>query len=115
MEYCGIVNTHIYFTGRSRNFLKYSREIINSREIPYDYGSIMHYSRLHFTKNAKKNKETIVPKDKNAYIGQRVALSPLDIKQANLLYNCGSSPYGDTGQGQNSMMPDGGMDTDATY
>lgn len=31
---------------------------------------------------------TIVPIEKGAKIGQRMQLSPLDIKQANMMYNC---------------------------
>lgn len=65
----------------------------------------MHYSRLHFTKSRNGMSETVVPtKDSSAQIGQRLGLSVLDVKQAKLLYNCG------TGQGQNTMIPDGDMD-----
>lgn len=51
----------------------------------------MHYSRLHFTKDPARIRQTIVPKDDTAQIGQRIGLSELDIKQARLLYNCGSN------------------------
>lgn len=88
-----------------RNFLKFTTKTIDSRNIPYDYNSIMHYSRLHFTKSRNGMSETVVPtKDSSAQIGQRLGLSVLDVKQAKLLYNCG------TGQGQNTMIPDGDMD-----
>ncbi len=93
---------------RERNFKKYSTNIIDSRNIDYDYNSIMHYSKYHFTKDGSS--ETVVPKENSAKIGQRVGLSELDVKQAKLLYNCGLNGIG---QGQSTMMPDGDMDTDA--
>jgi hypothetical protein len=46
----------------------------------YDYGSIMHYPRNAFGVNGA---ETITPKDPNAQIGQRTALSPGDVATAN--------------------------------
>lgn len=49
----------------------------------YDYGSIMHYPRKAFSKN---NQETITPVDPSAQIGQRTALSPLDIAAVAALY-----------------------------
>ena len=49
----------------------------------YDYGSIMHYPRKAFSKN---NLETITPVDASAQIGQRTALSPLDIAAVAALY-----------------------------
>ena len=63
----------------------------------------MHYSKLHFTKDREARKNTILPKDEGASIGQRIGLSDLDIKQAKLLYNCGQGH-------QNTMMPDSDMD-----
>ena len=41
-------------------------------------------------------KPTIVPTKKGAKIGQRSRLSPLDIKQANMLYNCTGEAAWDT-------------------
>ncbi|CAH1794997.1 unnamed protein product [Owenia fusiformis] len=63
---------------------KFSFEI-DSLSQPYDYYSIMHYRRLHFSKNGKS---TIEPLRKNVEIGQRDGLSPGDMVQARLLYNC---------------------------
>ncbi|UCR85176.1 Dot/Icm T4SS effector Zinc-dependent metalloprotease LegP [Pseudomonas chlororaphis] len=49
----------------------------------YDYGSIMHYERDAFSSNKK---DTIVPTDPNAQIGQRIGLSAGDIAAVNAMY-----------------------------
>ncbi|MGZ8821774.1 MAG: M12 family metallopeptidase [Aeromicrobium sp.] len=56
----------------------------------YDYGSIMHYPRNAFSID-RATKDTIVPKDASAQIGQRSALSPGDIAAANSLIS-GTAP-----------------------
>lgn len=53
------------------------------RTTVYDYNSVMHYSGTAFSRNGQP---TIVPKNKAARIGQRAALSPLDIQGIKLLY-----------------------------
>jgi len=66
-------------------FTKYSRRKINSLNVPYDYYSVMHYGSKAFTKNQKPTIESIKPgitEFGNTHI------SPLDAKQANLLYDC---------------------------
>ena len=83
------------------NFRKYDHGVVDSRGVKYDYASIMHYKRkvgyvnrvLHVTcfcliQAFGNNQVTIIPKQKGVKIGQRKYLSPLDIKQANILYNC---------------------------
>ncbi|KZS47766.1 hypothetical protein AWU65_18475 [Paenibacillus glucanolyticus] len=50
----------------------------------YDYGSLMHYPRNAFSKNGK---DTIVPKDPDAIIGQRNGLSTKDIQALDHIYN----------------------------
>ena len=46
-------------SGNRHNFNKYTTSQINSLNVPYDYGSIMHYGRRSFSNNGK---DTIVPK-----------------------------------------------------
>lgn len=49
----------------------------------YDYGSIMHYPRKAFSQNGK---DTIVPKQAGAAIGQRTGLSPRDVATVRWMY-----------------------------
>ena len=67
------------------NFKKYTTGISNMGT-PYDYGSIMHYGKGSFSKSWFGR--TITPKKSGVSIGQRKKLSPIDIKEANLYYNC---------------------------
>ncbi|XP_074659538.1 hatching enzyme 1.2-like, partial [Tubulanus polymorphus] len=73
--------------GKMGNFRLYtadrSRTDLNA---PYDYGSIMHYPRVSFP--ADNGLETLIPKVPGVEIGQRVALSPVDIYKINKLYQC---------------------------
>ncbi|XP_055754932.1 high choriolytic enzyme 1-like [Salvelinus fontinalis] len=53
---------------------------------PYDYNSVMHYSRFAFSRNRQP---TILPiPDNNAVIGRATQMSPVDILRINRLYNC---------------------------
>lgn len=52
---------------------------------PYDYGSVMHYQSLAFSKNGKP---TIIPKHRGVKIGQREGLSPIDISEIRKYYGC---------------------------
>jgi len=93
-DYVTIVYENIRYGTRS-NFKKYGSSKVDSLNEPYDYGSIMHYSRKAFSKNGK---ETIVPRKEGVTIGQRTGLSPLDARQMNLMYNCGTDGTNPTGQ-----------------
>ena len=66
-------------------FDKYHKVRINSRNVTYDFKSIMHYGNYAFSSNKK---ETIVARNRNIKEFGNIHLSPLDIKQANLVYNC---------------------------
>lgn len=76
-----------YSTGYERNFYRFGRKWIDSKDVPYDYGSIMHYNRAFFSRFPVML-DTIIPLKRDAEIGQRKALSRFDILQANLLYQC---------------------------
>ncbi|XP_075147837.1 hatching enzyme 1.2-like [Haematobia irritans] len=59
--------------------------------VPYDYGSVMHYSAKAFSQNGEP---TIVAKqsDGNTVMGQRMGFSNLDIEKINRMYNCYENP-----------------------
>lgn len=67
------------------NFQKYNHGDADPLDLPYDYGSVMHYRKYAFTGNGFP---TVVPKEKWATIGQRKGLSEIDIKKINKFYNC---------------------------
>uniref|UniRef100_A0A182QCA5 Metalloendopeptidase n=1 Tax=Anopheles farauti TaxID=69004 RepID=A0A182QCA5_9DIPT len=71
--------------GKEHNFNIYNSDTVTDFNVQYDYGSVMHYSATAFSKNGEK---TIVPKDPNANIGQRVGMSERDISKLNHMYKC---------------------------
>lgn len=76
----------LFCLARRHNFNKYNRTQVDSLGVAYDYLAIMHYSKTAFSSNGQP---TIIPLDPKAIqLGQRVGLSPLDVKQADLLYKC---------------------------
>uniref|UniRef100_A0A0N5A821 Metalloendopeptidase n=1 Tax=Syphacia muris TaxID=451379 RepID=A0A0N5A821_9BILA len=76
--------------GQDYNFDKLKPDDVDSLGEPYDYASIMHYSKDTFSKAPYLN--TILPNNfiegKRPEIGQRYSLSYGDIKQTNKLYHC---------------------------
>ncbi|XP_062405950.1 low choriolytic enzyme-like isoform X2 [Sardina pilchardus] len=74
--------------GHKHNFKKIKT---NNLGTPYDYGSVMHYSRLAFSRNGKP---TIVPiPDENVQIGKATQMSSWDIARINRLYGCSQRSY----------------------
>jgi len=65
------------------NFHVLPASLITSFGVPYDYGSIMHYSAFAFSRNGQR---TIQPRDPNAQIGQNVGFSARDIERVLLMY-----------------------------
>ena len=86
-EYVDILDWNIR-RGYEINFLRLPPSLINSQGVGYDYNSIMHYNRNYFSVDYA-SRDTLRAKDPAIPIGQAVALSELDIIQANRLYNCG--------------------------
>lgn len=61
-------------------------------EFEYDYDSIMHYGTHFFS--VARDRPTLVPKRRNARIGQRNGLSRIDCYKVNKLYGCfDRTPY----------------------
>lgn len=76
--------------GRDYNFKKVENGAYSGFGQPYDYDSVMHYSSKAFSKNGQL---TIVPKKKDAKIGQRKGFSVADIAKINAMYNCTKIGY----------------------
>ncbi|KAM7443302.1 Bone morphogenetic protein 1 [Porites harrisoni] len=70
-------------------FDKYSNRKIDSLGVEYDYKSVMHYGAKAFSRNGQP---TIVARDTTVKKFGNSHLSPLDIRQAKLLYNCPDYP-----------------------
>ncbi|XP_069083766.1 astacin-like metalloendopeptidase isoform X2 [Pleurodeles waltl] len=61
---------------------------VNTLGLPYDYSSVMHYSKTAYSNTPGKS--TLVPKpDPTVRIGQRAGISNLDVTKINALYSCG--------------------------
>lgn len=73
------------YIGKEHNFNKYSFEVTNTLNLPYDYNSVMHYSKTAFSKNGQP---TIITKNQNVWIGQRNTLSVIDIEEIRKYYHC---------------------------
>lgn len=73
-------------SGQAHNFNKYDRGRIDTLEIPYDYGSIMHYREDSYSKNGKPTMRSI--KDSSRPLGQNKGFTSLDVREINSLYQC---------------------------
>jgi len=69
------------------NFLKCKD--CHTMNVPYEYGSVMHYGAYAFAKD--RSKKTIITKN-GASIGQRTHMTALDAESVNTLYDCPTSP-----------------------
>ncbi|XP_023309087.2 hatching enzyme 1.2-like [Lucilia cuprina] len=77
--------------------------------VPYDYGSVMHYSANAFSTNGRP---TIIPTQNmgNTKMGQRDGFSASDVEKLNKMYDCGApvqtpAPVpGNSGQGVDNSL-----------
>uniref|UniRef100_A0A3B3X1W0 Metalloendopeptidase n=1 Tax=Poecilia mexicana TaxID=48701 RepID=A0A3B3X1W0_9TELE len=76
--------------GKEHNFRKVGSQDSTTHGSPYDYMSVMHYSKNAFSNG---NGPTIITINQafQDLIGQRVEMSPSDVQELNLLYKCNSS------------------------
>uniref|UniRef100_A0A671LGU1 Metalloendopeptidase n=1 Tax=Sinocyclocheilus anshuiensis TaxID=1608454 RepID=A0A671LGU1_9TELE len=72
------------------NFNSYDETVSSSLGVPYDYGSVMHYSKTSFSKGSKPTIVTKIPEFLDV-IGQRMEFSDSDLLKLNRLYNCTST------------------------
>ncbi|XP_056419481.1 astacin-like metalloendopeptidase [Hyla sarda] len=81
----------------------------NTQDIPYDYNSIVHYTK--YALSSVSGQPSMVAKpDPNVPMGQAIGLDNLDVMKINKIYNCnlcrqklitpGSSTYDSTSSGQ---------------
>ncbi|XP_030045994.1 meprin A subunit beta [Microcaecilia unicolor] len=76
--------------GKENNFNKYSDKQSSSLNVPYDYTSVMHYSKTAFRTGTDSTIVTRIPELIDV-IGQRMDFSDYDLQKLNRLYNCTSS------------------------
>ncbi|NXL70884.1 MEP1B protein, partial [Leptocoma aspasia] len=77
-------------SGKEHNFNKYNDKRSDFLNVPYDYNSVMHYSKMSFSNGTEPTIITNIPDFINV-IGQRMDFSEYDLQKLNRLYNCTSS------------------------
>ncbi|XP_008583550.1 PREDICTED: meprin A subunit beta, partial [Galeopterus variegatus] len=77
-------------SGKEHNFNIYSDQESDSLNVPYDYTSVMHYSKTAFQNGSEPTIVTRIS-DFEDVIGQRMDFSDADLSKLNQLYNCSSS------------------------
>ncbi|KTF71086.1 hypothetical protein cypCar_00049992, partial [Cyprinus carpio] len=73
--------------GKENNFNLHNETESSSLGVPYDYGSVMHYSKRSFSKDREPTIVTKIPEFLDV-IGQRMEFSDSDLLKLNRLYNC---------------------------
>ncbi|XP_066434956.1 meprin A subunit beta [Eleutherodactylus coqui] len=73
--------------GREGNFNKYNDTRSSSLNVPYDYTSVMHYSKTGFQIGTEPTIVTRIDAFSDV-IGQRMDFSNYDLEKLNRLYNC---------------------------
>ncbi|KAF5900444.1 meprin A subunit beta-like, partial [Clarias magur] len=73
--------------GKEHNFNTYDETVSSALGFPYDYTSVMHYSKTAFNKDTEPTIVTKIPEFMDM-IGQRMEFSSSDVRKLNRLYNC---------------------------
>uniref|UniRef100_A0A672YM13 Metalloendopeptidase n=1 Tax=Sphaeramia orbicularis TaxID=375764 RepID=A0A672YM13_9TELE len=73
--------------GKEHNFNTYNDTTSSSLGVPYDYGSMMHYSKNAFRNGTEPTIVTKIPAFSDV-IGQRMEFSDSDLLKLSRLYNC---------------------------
>ncbi|XP_068427211.1 meprin A subunit beta [Clinocottus analis] len=73
--------------GKEHNFNTYNDTTSSSLGVPYDYGSMMHYSKNAFRNGTEPTIVTKIPAF-SGVIGQRMEFSDSDLLKLHRLYNC---------------------------
>ncbi|KAM9323129.1 meprin A subunit beta-like [Pholidichthys leucotaenia] len=73
--------------GKEHNFNTYDDTTSSSLGVPYDYGSMMHYSKNAFRNGTEPTIVTNIPAFSDV-IGQRMEFSDSDLLKLHRLYNC---------------------------
>nr|XP_054596786.1 meprin A subunit beta isoform X1 [Nothobranchius furzeri] len=74
-------------SGKEHNFNTYNDTTSSSLGVPYDYGSMMHYSKTAFRNGTEPTIVTKIPAFSDV-IGQRMEFSDSDLLKLSRLYNC---------------------------
>ncbi|XP_029402892.1 meprin A subunit beta isoform X1 [Mus pahari] len=77
-------------SGKEHNFNIYNDSVSDSLNVPYDYTSVMHYSKTAFQNGTESTIVTRISEFEDV-IGQRMDFSDYDLLKLNQLYNCTSS------------------------
>lgn len=87
-----LADTFAYFwsAGKEHNFNTYDDTTSSSLGVPYDYGSMMHYSKNAFRNGTEPTIVTKIPAFSDV-IGQRMEFSDSDLLKLHRLYNCSKS------------------------
>ncbi|XP_045430541.1 meprin A subunit beta isoform X1 [Pipistrellus kuhlii] len=88
-DYVNIIWDRIQ-SGKENNFNIYDDQVSDTLNVPYDYTSVMHYSKTAFRNGTEPTIVTRIP-DFMDVIGQRMDFSDSDLLKLNRLYNCSSS------------------------
>ncbi|XP_060098957.1 meprin A subunit beta [Heteronotia binoei] len=88
-DYVTIMRDRIQ-AGREGNFNKYNDKTSDFLNVPYDYTSVMHYSKTAFMNGTEPTIVTKIPAFIDV-IGQRMDFSEYDIQKLSRLYNCTTS------------------------